>query len=179
MSDSQYRGSIRQNFAWWDAAGADLPIGLFNDFNEKFKAWERRRGFKTDEESNPNDPDPTYKLRGNALRGKLALESKKRVLAAEAAKEAKKAAKKSLKKSEKPTNFAPDIVGKVYSSNNNAQRKIKEYILKNYLIIPPDYQFGVNKIDWGKYEITGSRKQNDKKSKNTQKQVKQNENSNQ
>ena len=103
----------------------------------------------------------SQKLRGNALRAKLALESKKRVLAEEAEKQAKKDAKKKPK-AVKPTKFAPDIVGKQYSSNNNAQRKIKEYVLKNYLIIPPDYQFGVNKIDWGKYEITGSRKQTKK-----------------
>ncbi len=154
----QYRGSIKQSFAWWDAAGADLPVGLFNDFNEKFKAWERRRGFKTDDEVNPNDPEPTHKLRGNALRGRLAFESKKRVLAAEAAKQAKKDAKKKSKP-QKPTKFSPEIVGKVYTSDANAKRRIKEYVLKNYLIIPPDYQFGVNKIDWGKYEITGSRKQ--------------------
>jgi hypothetical protein len=95
-------------------------------------------------------------LRGNALRAKLALESKKRVLAAEAAKQAKRDAKKKPK-AVKPTKFAPDIVGKQYSSNNNAQRKIKDYIMKNYLTIPSDYQFGVNKIDWGCYEITGSR----------------------
>ena len=157
MSD-QYRGTIRQSFAWWDVGGADLPSGLFTDFNEKFKAWERRRGFKSEDEVNPNDPEPHQKLRGNALRAKLALESKKRVLAAEAAKQAKKDAKKKLKP-QKPTKFAPEIVGKVYSSDANAKRRIKEYILKNYLIIPQDYQFGVNKIDWGKYEITGSRKQ--------------------
>ena len=156
MSD-QYRGTIRQSFAWWDVGGADLPMGLFQDFNEKFKAWERRRGIKNDDDGpNPNNPDPVHKLRGNALRAKLALESKKRVLAAEAAKQAKRDAKKKPK-AVKPTKFAPDIVGKVYSSNNNAQRKIKDYILKNYLTIPSDYQFGVNKIDWGKYEITGSR----------------------
>jgi len=158
MSD-QYRGTIKQSFAWWDVGGADLPMGLFQDFDEKFKAWERRRGFKTDEPVNPDDPEPAKQLRGNALRAKLALESKKRVLAAEAAKQAKKDAKKKLPKAVKPTKFAPDIVGKQYSSNNNAQRKIKEYVLKNYLIIPADYEFGVNKIDWGCYEITGSRKQ--------------------
>jgi hypothetical protein len=100
--------------------------------------------------------NPISRDKGNALRAKLALESKKRVLAAEAAKQAKRDAKKKPK-AVKPTKFAPDIVGKVYSSNNNAQRKIKDYILKNYLTIPSDYQFGVNKIDWGKYEITGSR----------------------
>ena len=157
MSD-QYRGTIKQGFAWWDVGGADLPMGLFQDFNEKFKAWERRRGFVTDDdEPNPDRPDPVHKLRGNALRAKLALESKKRMLAAEAAKQAKK-----KPKAVKPTKFAPDIVGKQYSSNNNAQRKIKEYVLKNYLIIPADYEFGVNKIDWGCYEITGSRKQTKK-----------------
>ena len=59
--------------------------------------------------------------------------------------------------------FVPDIVGKQYSSNNNAQRRIKDYILKNYLIIPPDYVFSVNKIDWGCYEIVGTRKQIEKK----------------
>jgi len=161
MSD-QYRGTIKQSFAWWDVGGADLPMGLFQDFDEKFKAWERRRGFKTDEPVNPDDPEPAKQLRGNALRAKLALESKKRVLAAEAVKQAKKDAKKKLPKAVKPTKFAPDIVGKQYSSNNNAQRKIKEYVLKNYLIIPADYEFGVNKIDWGCYEITGSRKQTKK-----------------
>lgn len=155
MSD-QYRGTIKQSFAWWDVGGADLPMGLFQDFDEKFKAWERRRGFKTDEPVNPDDPEPAKQLRGNALRAKLALESKKRVLAAEAAKQAKKDAKKKPK-AVKPTKFAPDIVGKVFSSDANAKRKIKDYILKNYLTIPSDYQFGVNKIDWGKYEITGSR----------------------
>ncbi|MFN7198867.1 MAG: hypothetical protein ACK5VM_01625 [Bacteroidota bacterium] len=155
MSD-QYRGTIRQSFAWWDVGGADLPMGLFQDFDEKFKAWERRRGFKTDEPVNPDDPEPAKQLRGNALRAKLALESKKRVLAAEAAKQAKRDAKKKPK-AVKPTKFAPEIVGKVFSSDANAKRKIKDYILKNYLTIPSDYQFGVNKIDWGKYEITGSR----------------------
>jgi hypothetical protein len=169
MGDSQYRGAIRQSFAWWDVGGTDIPQGTYTMINEKFKAWEKRRGFKNeDDEFNPENPDPIPTLRGNALRSRLAFESKKRVLAAEAAKAAKKAAKKGLKKSEKPTNFAPDIVGKVYSSDSNAKRRIKEYILKNYLIIPPDYQFGVNKIDWGKYEITGSRKQNDKKNKKIQ-----------
>ena len=160
MSD-QYKASIKQSFAWWDVKGADLPMGLFQDFDEKFKAWERRRGFKTDEPVNPDDPEPAKQLRGNALRVKLALESKKRVLAAEAEKQAKKDAKKKPK-AVKPTKFAPDIVGKQYSSDANAKRKIKEYVLKNYLIIPPDYQFGVNKIDWGCYEITGSRKQTKK-----------------
>jgi hypothetical protein len=153
MSD-QYRGTIRQSFAWWDVGGADIPMGLFQDFNEKFKAWEQRRGFVNEESDQPRKP-----LKGNALRTSLAFQSKKRVLAAEAAKQAKKDAKKKLSKSQKPTKFSPEIVGKVYSSDANAKRRIKEYILKNYLIIPQDYQFGVNKIDWGKYEITGSRKQ--------------------
>jgi len=161
MSD-QYRGTIRQSFAWWDVGGADLPMGLFQDFEEKFKAWERRRGFKTDEPVNPDNPEPVQILRGNALRSKLALESKRRVLAAEAAKQAKKDAKKKLTAKAKPTRFAPDIVGKRYTSDANAKRRIKEYIEKNYLIIPPDYVFGVNKIDWGIYEITGCRKQTKK-----------------
>jgi hypothetical protein len=151
MSD-QYRASIKQGFAWWDAAGADLPMGLFQDFNEKFKAWEQRRGFVNEESDQPRKP-----LKGNALRTSLAFQSKKRVLAAEAAKQAKK-----KPKAVKPTKFAPEIVGKIYSSDANAKRRIKEYILKNYLTIPSDYQFGVNKIDWGKYEITGSRKQTKK-----------------
>ena len=92
------------------------------------------------------------------MTAKLAYESKKRVLAAEAA----KAAKKNLTKKVKATRFAPDIVGMRFKSNNSAQRKIKKYIEKNYLTIPADYEFGVNKIDWGKYEITGSRKQTKK-----------------
>lgn len=150
MSD-QYRGTIKQSFAWWDVGGADLPMGLFQDFNEKFKAWEQRRGFVNEESDQPRKP-----LKGNALRVKLALESKKRVLAVEAEKQAKRDAKKKPK-AVKPTKFEPEIVGKQYSSNNNAQRKIKDYIMKNYLTIPSDYQFGVNKIDWGCYEITGSR----------------------
>jgi hypothetical protein len=157
MSD-QYRPAYRQSFAWWDVGGADLPQGLFEDFNEKFKAWEHRRGFKTDEESNPENPEPVKQLRGNALRCKLAFESKKRMLAKEAA----KAAKKTLTKKVKATRFAPDIVGKQFSSDANAKRKIKKYIEKNYLTIPADYEFGVNKIDWGCYEITGYRKQTKK-----------------
>ena len=162
----QYKAGYKQSYAWWDAKGSDIPQGTYSMINEKFKAWEQRRGFRNDEdEINPENPEPVKLLRGNALRAKLALESKKRVLAQEAAKAAKKAAKKGLKKSEKPTNFAPDIVGKQFASNNNAQRKIKQYILKNHLIIPPDYEFGVNKIDWGKYEITGARKQAVKPSK--------------
>ena len=154
----QYKGTIKQSFAWWDVGGADLPQGLFQDFDEKFKAWERRRGFKTDEESNPENPEPVKQLRGNALRCKLAFESKKRMLAKEAA----KVAKKKLTAKAKPTRFSPDIVGKQFSSDANAKRKIKQYIEKNYLIIPADYEFGVNKIDWGCYEITGCRKQNKK-----------------
>jgi hypothetical protein len=153
---------------------------LFTKFNESFKAWEKRRGFATETdfvgnplEGNESKPDPVQKLRGRPLALKLALESKKRVLAAEAAKAAKKAIKKGLKDPRMDTKFSPDIVGKQYSSSNNAQRKIKEYIIKNHLIIPPDYVFGVNKIDWGKYEITGTRKQTKQPSK------KKNENSNQ
>ena len=161
MSD-QYKGTIKQGFAWWDVGGANLPIGLFSDFDEKFKAWERRRGFKSDEDDNPLNPEPNQKLRGNALRCRLAFESKKRMLAAEAAKQANKNAKKKLTKNAKATRFSPDIVGKQFSSDANAKRKIKQYIEKNYLIIPADYEFGVNKIDWGCYEITGCRKQNKK-----------------
>jgi hypothetical protein len=174
MND-QYKAAYKQNYAWWDAKGADLPKGLFTKFNESFKAWEKRRGFATETdfvgnplEGNESKPDPVQKLRGRPLALKLALESKKRVLAAEAAKAAKKAIKKGLKDPRMDTKFSPDIVGKQYSSSNNAQRKIKEYIIKNHLIIPPDYVFGVNKIDWGKYEITGTRKQNDKKNKKIQ-----------
>jgi len=161
MSD-QYKPSYRQGFAWWDVGGSDIPQGLFSDFNEKFKAWEHRRGFRTDDDTNPENPEPIQKLRGNALRSKLALENKKQMLAAEAEKQAKKNAKKKLTAKAKPTRFAPDIVGKQYSSYNNAQRRIKQYIEKNYLVIPKDYDFGVNKIDWGCYEITGCRKQTKK-----------------
>jgi len=163
MSD-QYRGSIKQRFAWEDVGGADIPQGLFTDFNEKYKAWEKRRGFsnETDFNGNPfghNDkkPDPVQKLRGRPLALKLALESKKKMLAKEAETAAKKAVKKGLKDPRQNTKFSPEIVGMQYSSGNNAQRKIKQYILKNHLIIPPDYEFGVNKIDWGCYEITGNR----------------------
>ena len=165
MND-QYKAAYKQNYAWWDAKGADLPKGLFTKFNESFKAWEKRRGFATETdfvgnplEGNESKPDPVQKLRGRPLALKLALESKKRVLAAEAAKAAKKAIKKGLKDPRMDTKFSPDIVGKQYSSGNNAQRKIKQYILKNHLIIPPNYEFGVNKIDWGCYEITGYRTQ--------------------
>ena len=150
MSD-QFRATIKQRFAWEDVGGADLPMGLFKEFDEKFKAWEIRRELR--DENAPKQP-----LKGNALRCKLSSESKKRMLAAEAA----KAAKKPLTKKVKATRFAPDIVGKQFSSDANAKRKIKSYIEKNYLIIPADYEFGVNKIDWGKYEITGSRKQTKK-----------------
>lgn len=152
MSD-QYRPTFRQSFAWWDVGGADIPNGIFTEFDEKYKAWEARRGFKDE-----NAIEPIRPLKGSALSAKLAFESKKRVLAAEAA----KAAKKNLTKKVKATRFAPDIVGMQFGSSNSAQRKIKKYIEKNYLTIPADYEFGVNKIDWGKYEITGSRKQTKK-----------------
>ena len=154
MSDP-YKGTIKQRFAWEDVGGADLPMGLFKEFDEKFKAWEIRRGLR--DENAPKQP-----LKGNALRCKLSFESKKRVLAAEAAKQAKKDAKKKLTAKAKPTRFCPDIVGMQFSSDANAKRKIKQFILKNYLIIPADYEFGVNKIDWGCYEITGCRKQTKK-----------------
>jgi hypothetical protein len=154
MSD-QYRGTIKQRFAWEDVGGADLPMGLFKEFDEKYKAWEIRRGLV-------DSDTPKKPLKGNALRAKLASESKKRVLAAEAEKQAKKNSKKKLPKAVKPTKFSPDIVGKQFSSDANAKRKIKQYIEKNQIIIPADYIFGVNKIDWGKYEITGSRKQTKK-----------------
>ena len=163
MSD-QYRGSIKQRFAWEDVGGANIPQGLFTDFNENYKAWEKRRGFtnETDFNGNPfghNDkkPDPVQKLRGRPLALKLALDNKKKVLAKTAETAAKKAVQKGLKDPRANGKFAPEIVGKQYASGNNAQRKIKQYILKNHLIIPADYEFGVNKIDWGCYEITGNR----------------------
>ena len=163
MND-QYRGSIKQNFAWWDVGGANIPQGLFTNFNEKYKAWEKRRGFvnETDFNGNPFDnnekkPDPVQKLRGRPLALKLALDNKKKTLAKEAETAAKKAVKKGLKDPRANSKFAPEIVGMQFASGNNAQRKIKQYILKNHLIIPADYEFGVNKVDWGKYEITGNR----------------------
>ncbi len=147
MSD-QYRGTIKQNFAWWDVGGADIPHRLFTDFNEKYKAWERRRGFSNETdfignpiEKNKKELHPVKPLRGVALRAKRALDAKKKILI----------------KNKSSTKFSPDIVGKQYASGNNAQRKIKQYILKNHLIIPAEYEFGVNKIDWGCYEITGNR----------------------
>lgn len=176
MND-QYKGSIKQSYAWWDSGGTDIPQGTCTMVNEKFKQWEERRGFTTETnfignrlKKTENSSVPVKPLRGNALRGKLALESKRRVLAAEAAKERTKQAKKG-RKSESPTNFTPPIVGKHYHSDNNAKRAIKHFIEVHYLTIPEDYIFGVNKIDWGKYEITGTRKQ-------TKQPSKKNENSN-
>ena len=144
MSD-QYKGPIRQGFAWWDAAGADLPMGLFTDFNEKFKAWEMRRGLRSEEDENV----PPKPLRGSALSSKIASEERKKALL--------KFAKKHAVKKKKDTKFAPDIVGKVFATQNNAQRKIKQFIEQNILDIPSDYEFKIKKLDWGKYEITGSR----------------------
>jgi hypothetical protein len=147
MSD-QYRGSIKQRFAWEDVGGADIPQGLFTDFNEKYKAWEKRRGFSNETDFNGNafghndkKPDPVKPLRGVVLRAKLALENKKKILL----------------KNKSSGKFAPDIVGKRFASNSNAQRKIKKYTTENHAIIPADYEFGINKIDWGCYEITGNR----------------------
>jgi hypothetical protein len=148
MND-QYRGSIKQNFAWWDIGGADIPQGLFTDFNEKYKAWEKRRGFSNETDflgnridKNKEKAEPVRPLRGVALRAKRALDNKKEAL---------------LKK-KTPAKFAPDIVGKRYASNSNAQRKIKKYTTENHAIIPAGYKFGINKIDWGCYEITGNKK---------------------
>lgn len=174
MND-QYKGSIKQSFAWWDVGGTDIPQGTFTMINEKFKAWEKRRGFANETDfignplkSNENKPQPVKPLRGIALKNHLARQIKEEKLAKEAAKMAKK---KSLKKSERPTNFAPPIVGKRYHSDNNAKRAIKHFIEVHYLTIPEDYVFGVNKIDWAVYEVTGSRKQ-------TKQPSKKNENSN-
>jgi hypothetical protein len=127
---------------------------------------------KNDEEKNPDDPEPVKPLRGNALRNKLARESKEKMLAKEAARVAKKNEKKGLKDPRKDTKFSPPIVGKRYHSDNNAKRAIKHFIQVHYLTIPEDYVFGVNKIDWGVYEVTGTRKQ-------TKQPSKKNENSNQ
>lgn len=156
MSD-QYKSSYRQGFAWWDAAGLDIPQGTCTQIHNAFKAWEKRRGF-TDPD-NEDRPEPTVELKGSALRAKLAFESKKRVLAAEAEKAAKKLAKKGLKDPRNATKFSPEIVGKVYMTQHGASRTIKNYILKNHLIIPADYEFSINKLAWDKYEITGSRAQ--------------------
>jgi hypothetical protein len=148
MND-QYRGSIKQRFAWEDVGGADIPQGLFTDFNEKYKAWEKRRGFSNETDflgnridKNKEKAEPVRPLRGVALRAKRALDNKKEAL---------------LKK-KTPAKFAPDIVGKRYASNSNAQRKIKKYTTENHAIIPAGYKFGINKIDWGCYEITGNKK---------------------
>lgn len=175
MND-QYKGSIKQSFAWWDAGGADIPQGTHSMITQKFKEWEKRRGFTTESnfignplKRNENELEPVKPLRGIALKNHLARQIKEEKLAKEAAKMAKK---KSLKKSESPTNFAPPIVGKRYHSDNNAKRAIKHFIEVHYLTIPEDYVFGVNKIDWAVYEVTGSRKQ-------TKQPSKKNENSNQ
>jgi hypothetical protein len=147
MSD-QYRGTIKQRFAWEDVGGADIPQGLFTDFNEKYKAWEKRRGFSNETDflgnridKNKEKAEPVRPLRGVALRAKRALDNKKEAL---------------LKK-KTPAKFAPDIVGKRFASNSNAQRKIKKYTTENHAIIPAGYKFGINKIDWGCYEITGNK----------------------
>lgn len=51
--------------------------------------------------------------------------------------------------------FAPEILGKQYAVKWNATRAIKEYTKNNSKIIPKNYEFIVNKIDWGCYEVTG------------------------
>ena len=91
---------------------------------------------------NDKKPDPVKPLRGVVLRAKLALENKKKVLL----------------KNKSSGKFAPDIIGKRYASNSNAQRTIKKYTTENHAIIPAGYKFGINKIDWGCYEITGNKK---------------------
>ena len=154
MND-QYRPAFRQSFAWWDASGADIPMGLFSDFNEKFKAWESRRGLREEEDEDA----PKKPLRGSALSAKIASEERQKAL--------KAFAKKHAVKKKKDTKFAPNIVGKIFSTSNNAQRKIKQFVEQNILDIPSDYEFKIKKLDWGKYEIVGSRKQTEKKKKKT------------
>lgn len=139
MSD-QFRSTIRQSFDHRDAIGADLPMGLFSEFNKAYEDWEIRRGFRSKDEKTKKP------LRGSALTSKISSEQRKKSI-------------KNLIKKKKIVNtkFTPDIVGKIFSSNNNAQRKIKQFIEQNILDIPSDYEFKVKKLDWGKYEITGSR----------------------
>jgi len=164
MSD-QYKAKYKQSYAWWDAKGSDVPQGTYDMVNEKFKAWEQRRGFRNEEDNtfNPENPQPTKVLRGVALRAKLGLENEKRLMAAEGVKVAKKNEKKGLKDPRKDAKFSPPIVGKRYHSGDNAKRAIRHFIKGHHLTIPEDYVFGVNKIDWGVYEVTGTRKQNNKK----------------
>jgi hypothetical protein len=65
MSD-QYRGTIKQRFAWEDVGGADLPKGFFEDFNKKFEQWEKRRGLvkETNFVGNKKKPNPIRVLKG-------------------------------------------------------------------------------------------------------------------
>ena len=51
--------------------------------------------------------------------------------------------------------FSPEILGKQYAVRYGATRAIKTYKEKNSKIIPKNWEFAVNKIDWGCYEVIG------------------------
>ena len=48
------------------------------------------------------------------------------------------------------------IVGRQYGDRSNANRAIRNFRIKHFASVPKGYQFWVNQIDNGCYEIDGA-----------------------
>lgn len=44
MDGIQVKATYRQTNYIWDGGSRDLPMGFLKEFNDKFRAWEERRG---------------------------------------------------------------------------------------------------------------------------------------
>ena len=44
MDATQFKPSHKQSNYIWDYGSRDIPVGFLKEFNNKFRAWEERRG---------------------------------------------------------------------------------------------------------------------------------------
>ena len=126
MSDIQFKSAYREKYNLSDVSGPDIPHGLYEEWNRKFKAWEERRGLAE-------------------KRGGFHYGNQTKVLRGAAARSVKRASTK------KPGFVAhTNIVGKCYATRDSGMRAIRRFVQQNSL---DRDDFDVQKVDWGCYKI--------------------------
>lgn len=124
MSDIQFKAGYREKYNVSSVSGPDIPHGLYEEWNRKFRAWEERRGL-VEKRGGFHYGNQTKVLRGAAAR--------------------------SAKNAKKPGFSAhTSIIGKCYATRDSGLRAIRRFAKQNSV---DKADFDVHKVDWGCYKV--------------------------
>ena len=123
MSDIQFKAAYREKYNLSEISGPDIPHGLYEEWNQKFRAWEERRGL-VEKRGGFHYGNQTKVLRGAAARSSA----------------------------KKKAGFVAhtNIVGRCYATRDSGMRAIYRFVKQNSL---DKKDFDVQKVDWGCYKI--------------------------